>query len=103
MTVARFARLDGMQRIRPRTRRGDRGQLLEWSVTGRRDGFGRRTAAIWSLCVSKVDLVTLLFDIEKESDQIDLLRRHALRSDPGRPVPVPSPRPTRIRLESQPT
>jgi hypothetical protein len=32
-----------------------------------------RFCAIWSLCVSNVDLVTLLVDIEKESDQIDPL------------------------------
>jgi hypothetical protein len=28
------------------------------------------TAAIWSLCVSKPDLVTHILDIEKDSDQI---------------------------------
>ena len=30
-----------------------------------------RSVAIWSLCVSNGDLVTLLLDIEKEGDQID--------------------------------
>jgi hypothetical protein len=33
-----------------------------------------RTAAIWSLCVSKANLVTHILDIENHSDQIDPFR-----------------------------
>ena len=61
------------------------------------------TVAIWSLCVSKGDLVTVVLDIENVGDQIDLLRRHPLDTGGLGPrfetaaAPIPSTARTRRR------